>query len=744
MNCTRLVPFVVACLPLVPSGGADAARLGRDAATLDASQAPRVTLERVFGLAEESPVHAIEAHAAQVTALTVTADGRHGLVATADGLVQLWCLDGLPSTAPRPGDLASAAEQEPFFDLALRDDLRAAYATDGFGQLHSWSLADAAGCSTAASEPIQIDPPSDERAVVTGPLFSSLILLEDGRLIRAVDQDLRLLEPVGDDPTRLREADSVHLSRRIEGVALAPDGTMVVGLVDHCLTGAKLDLSADHPLAGAMDAEGRDLGGRVFQCEETPSLLTLSADGRWLVGVRKTELSVWNPGDDWALVGRLPLGPSGVATDVVISAAGDWVFVAHESGVIQRVRLPEPGAKSSSEDTLLKAGQVRGGGFLVSGSRSRPHLALVPEMQTLISARDTGAFETWRTDLDDDTFFHHRAALSVGGLTFSPDGGTLVGWTDDRLMVWRIRGVPEPGPDFLMPLQCGAPITGGVSLTADGGHVAVGTRRENGDATVEIWSLDGGAPAKAALVVSLPDWLRSVSISGDGRWLVTSTGDDRVRLWSVDADAGRSELVDTWTGKTLSSAMALSPAETHLAVGAHGGRSHLIELDLGSSTENFGKAIPLDAPGNEIGHLAWLDGGRRLVTGSHVDSSARKQEASIVVWTLSPDASKPQAEAAIVAPWADRNWIATARLGTALVEEEILWLDMPHSPTIGEFVGEECTPFVVPSPDGTWFVLPAGNTIPTPQFFRVRRQGPSEGPHSRDRGPGEVGTPGKG
>jgi WD40 repeat protein/serine/threonine protein kinase len=161
-----------------------------------------------------------------------------------------------------------------------------------------------------------------------------------------------------------------------------------------------------------------------------------------------------------------------------------------------------------------------GGGDIITG------VAVSPDGKLLAaSSYDDKLLRVWRMDqLDAPPVVLRGHENNVGGVTFSPDGQTIVSWSNDwTLRTWHI-GPAEREPQFLYGQE--SPLT--VTVSRDGQRIAVGGNGPD----VAVW--DPARPAAPALKFGTSqEAMRGVTISPDGKWLAAGGTDQQVRLWSM-------------------------------------------------------------------------------------------------------------------------------------------------------------------------------------------------------------------
>lgn len=265
----------------------------------------------------------------------------------------------------------------------------------------------------------------------------------------------------------------------------------------------------------------------------------------------------------WGLPGgrpvREPLSMPMGETITALSHDGRTLAVASQRGGVRLVSLPEAGR--------IGSGEVAEGTPLPEIPNRVHTLAFSPDDRLLAFGTTDGSLILWdRRDrrilaqFRDHVRCVHSVAFSADGRTiatggmdgrvlirdwpsgeatelpltrphvilqvaFSPDGRTLVaaGRDSDYLTVWDVpsrRIVAEPrGLDFC---------TSAIVFSLDGRHLFVGgSRRDVVVLSTQSWERRRTLPGLNA-------WVKSLSLSPDGRHLAAGTADGHVRVWDVE------------------------------------------------------------------------------------------------------------------------------------------------------------------------------------------------------------------
>ncbi|MCK2244485.1 MULTISPECIES: hypothetical protein [unclassified Crossiella] len=247
-------------------------------------------------------------------------------------------------------------------------------------------------------------------------------------------------------------------------------------------------------------------------------------------------------------------------------------------------------------------------------------------------------------------------AAAVASLAFSPDGSLLAVATNQKSV--RLLDIRDPR----RPRELSAPATGSasdsvrsttVAFRPDGRVLAVAS----GD-SVRLWEISApAAPRPLGVLSGHTGLITGVAFDRDGRWLATSSWDNRVRLWAVgDPAAPIPGAVLTGHPSAVWS-IAFSPDGTTLAstgggtilwdvrdraapttiTTIPGGRASAVfspdgstiaatDADHGVRLQEL-RALPLVGHRDVVAAVAFAPGGRMLATGSW-DGTARLWEIS--------------------------------------------------------------------------------------------------------------------
>ncbi len=403
----------------------------------------------------------------------------------------------------------------------------------------------------------------------------------------------------------------------VQSVALSPDGHTVASAGgDHTVRLWSLtDPAHAGPLGQPLTGHTSDVFGMAF-----------SPDGRTLAsGSADHTVRLWNLADP---AHPEPLGqPLQGHTDFVKSVAfsPDGQTLASGSGdhTIRLWNLTDPAHPTPLGQPLTCGPERDTQTFTQNAVNS---VAFSPDGHTLASGSDDHTVRLWNvTDPAHPTPLGQPLTGDTGSVqsvAFSPDGHTLAsGSADGTVRLWNI--VDPAHPDRL-----GTPLPGltgsaaSVAFSRDGHTLAVAD-----GGTVLLLNLTDPSHPKLAgpLLTGHTSGVTSLAFSPDGHTLVSSSDDDTVRLWNLDAD-------QTLTGHTNSvNSVAFSPDGHTLASGSTDHTVRLWNLTDQARPEPLGQ--PLTGHTLSVPSVAFSPDGRTLASGGY--------DATIRLWNVT-DPAQPQ------------------------------------------------------------------------------------------------------
>ena len=160
-------------------------------------------------------------------------------------------------------------------------------------------------------------------------------------------------------------------------------------------------------------------------------------------------------------------------------------------------------------------------GLSEDGSTRVEQASFSPDGSRILATFRRQAPRVWAADGSGEPFILSRHEKGVESASFSPDGRLILTAVDGAVWVWGVDGSSEPrsfrGRD-------GAARS--ASFSADGGRILAPDGR-----AAYVWTVRSGAE------VVLPEhetWIEAASFSADGQRVLTASGDETVRVWSLD------------------------------------------------------------------------------------------------------------------------------------------------------------------------------------------------------------------
>jgi WD40 repeat protein len=179
---------------------------------------------------------------------------------------------------------------------------------------------------------------------------------------------------------------------------------------------------------------------------------------------------------------------------------------------------------SGDEDAKIKVWNLESGKLLNSIDAHTDEvefLALTPDGKTLVSSSEDKTVKIWNANTGQSLNTLRGHQKEVESIAISPDGKILVSGGGDKLIVWRLgtgevlREIPQSG------------FVRFVSISADG-KTLVSAHEDN---TVKLWNLSNGKLQRTLSGHS--DWVLSVATSPDQQTLITGSKDKTIQIWST-------------------------------------------------------------------------------------------------------------------------------------------------------------------------------------------------------------------
>lgn len=332
--------------------------------------------------------------------------------------------------------------------------------------------------------------------------------------------------------------------------------------------------------------------------------LAFSPDGRYLAsGSWDGDLCLWD-------LAALTAFPERQTQDIPLRH-----LQGHTNTITTLVFRPDGRLISTSEDRTLRVWDVPAGGQeiarrVLQGYNSGVwYTAISFDGQLFAGGGGDRNVRLWA--LESGTLVHmlHGHAQGVMAVALTPDGALLAAaYQDHKIRLWdstthTLKTVLHGHTDEIEAVAWGAAMSGNPLLLASG----------DVEQKIHLWDLARGRLSQ--ILVGHTGWIYALAFHRREPWLVSASGDAKVRLWHIDYQAGSGTLLDQFAvDGVLFRAVAVHSTARVIAAGCNSGAIYLWQ----QSCE--GKWL---APRTLLGHTYWVASlafspdGEWLVSGSY-------------------------------------------------------------------------------------------------------------------------------
>ena len=284
-----------------------------------------------------------------------------------------------------------------------------------------------------------------------------------------------------------------------------------------------------------------------------------------------------------------------------------------EQSLVLAARAATTAGTDEARDALRRA--LRGSRLrsIIDAGAPVHDVEIDPRGHLVAAALEDGSLRTWNIQTGRREATRRFGGASLESVSFSRDGGRLLGAGDQGAAVW------STAPNARRPLATfdgkGKPLA--AALSPDGQLAATG----DFDGLVRLWRADTGTLVDRLSPPGARAPITAVSFSADGTRLVASAG-SRTVVWTLSTNSPRV----LRSGGSEVEAVAFSPDGVHVADGNVAGVARVWNLATGGSLELHGHE-------GAVTSLAFSHDGKLLVTASE-DGTGR-------IWDVRPEGQLP-------------------------------------------------------------------------------------------------------
>ena len=368
--------------------------------------------------------------------------------------------------------------------------------------------------------------------------------------------------------------------------------------------------------------------------------LDVAPDGSWIAtgSVYGGSVLIIDPASGDLI--RLLDGPHELASQIAIGPDGTWLAVSTHMGKAVNILDAATGEirHSLAGHNLLR--RLTEGSFQI---HNKVEIAVSRNGDSrLLATADVDNIRVW--DVISGELLRSYGGSATTALAVAPDGTWLAaGSADGDVTLWGMadgtetRLVREPGPEGKL-----ASIAA-IAIFPDSKRLALASGK-----TIEIWAATG---AFSHSLVNHGNWVNSLAVSPNGKWLAAGSADGTVHTWDVGTGMDNDAEVIPRDVPPMVTAIAAAPDGAWLVTGDENGLAQIRDASSGEVRHS------LTGHTEWVGTVAVAGTGEWLATGSEDDTARIWTAADGTIRHILRGHTAPVVDVAI-SP--DSTWLVTA------------------------------------------------------------------------------------